>query len=50
MAAEPGTTGVGDYYKNYYTGYTNGATRAPVHVTEEKSSRRLVGLNNPSYL
>ncbi|KRT82185.1 hypothetical protein AMK59_3414 [Oryctes borbonicus] len=41
MAAEPGNPGVVEYYKNYYTGYTNGATRAPVHATEEKSSRRL---------
>ncbi|GJQ67317.1 hypothetical protein Trydic_g8217 [Trypoxylus dichotomus] len=41
LAAEPGNPGVVDYYKNYYTGYSNGATRAPGHATEEKSSRRL---------
>ncbi|KAL1512561.1 hypothetical protein ABEB36_002138 [Hypothenemus hampei] len=44
MAAEPGTGGVGEYYKNYYGGY-NGATRNPMTPstinTEEKSSRRL---------
>uniref|UniRef100_A0AAR5Q1P5 GATA-type domain-containing protein n=1 Tax=Dendroctonus ponderosae TaxID=77166 RepID=A0AAR5Q1P5_DENPD len=42
MAAEPGTGGVPDYYKNYY-GY-NGAARTPMPptvITEEKSSRRL---------
>lgn len=41
MAAEPGHGGVPDPYKNYY-GY-NGAMRAPLHTTEEKSTRRLVG-------
>ncbi|XP_060516726.1 transcription factor GATA-4-like isoform X2 [Cylas formicarius] len=40
MAAEPSNGGVPDYYKNYYNGY-NGATRAPLLATEEKSSRRL---------
>ncbi|KAL1512559.1 hypothetical protein ABEB36_002138 [Hypothenemus hampei] len=44
VAAEPGTGGVGEYYKNYYGGY-NGATRNPMTPstinTEEKSSRRL---------
>ena len=44
VAAEPGHGGVPDFYKNYYPGY-NGANRAPtLHTTEEKSSRRLVGL------
>ncbi|XP_045471400.1 nitrogen regulatory protein NUT1-like isoform X2 [Harmonia axyridis] len=38
MAAEPGHGGVPDPYKNYY-GY-NGAMRAPMHTTEEKSSTR----------
>lgn len=42
MAAEPGHGGVPEFYKNYYPGY-NGATRTPMHTTEEKSSRRLVG-------
>ncbi|XP_066258745.1 box A-binding factor-like isoform X2 [Euwallacea similis] len=43
MAADPGTGGVQDYYKNFYGGY-NGVTRAPMPTTvinEEKSSRRL---------
>ncbi|XP_076254868.1 uncharacterized protein LOC143192919 isoform X4 [Rhynchophorus ferrugineus] len=42
MAAEPGTGGVPDYYKNYYNGF-NGATRTPLGTpsTEDKSSRRL---------
>ncbi|XP_049821761.1 transcription factor GATA-4 isoform X3 [Aethina tumida] len=39
MVAEPGHGGVPDYYKNNY--YFNGATRTPLHATEEKSSRRL---------
>ncbi|XP_044752580.1 transcriptional regulatory protein GAT1-like isoform X2 [Coccinella septempunctata] len=39
MAAEPGHGGVPDPYKSYY-GY-NGAMRAPMHTTEEKSTRRL---------
>ncbi|XP_018579823.1 transcription factor GATA-4 isoform X3 [Anoplophora glabripennis] len=40
MAAEPGHGGVPEFYKNYYAGY-NGATRTPMHTTEEKSNRRL---------
>lgn len=40
MAAEPGHGGVD--YKNYYGyGYSNGATRASMHTTEEKANRRL---------
>lgn len=39
MAAEPGHGGVPDPYKNLY-GY-NGAIRAPLQTTEEKSTRRL---------
>lgn len=42
MAAEPGHGGVSEYYKSYCHGY-NGASRAPLHNAEEKSSRRLVG-------
>ncbi|KAK9879694.1 hypothetical protein WA026_006754 [Henosepilachna vigintioctopunctata] len=39
VAAEPGHGGVPDPFKNIY-GY-NGAMRAPLHTTEEKSTRRL---------